>query len=158
MQFIKKGLIYLWDYFESLSLPSNRLMKLTSMLDLIILHKGERGKKKKKNTAESQVLAWVWEYWLYPPQESGKSPGMVALSLCRVASAQINILSVIVFPQEPQSLKSIYFFLWHFKMKYRSVSYISLLQFPKHFCTIFKVGVKVAFAKNKKNKKICKSQ
>lgn len=78
---------------------------------------------------------------------------MVALSLCRVASAQINILSVIVFPQEPQSLKSIYFFLWHFKMKYRSVSYISLLQFPKHFCTIFKVGVKVAFAKNKKNKK-----
>lgn len=77
---------------------------------------------------------------------------MVALSLCRVASAQINILSVIVFPQEPQSLKSIYFFLWHFKMKYRSVSYISLLQFPKHFCTIFKVGVKVAFAKKRKKK------
>lgn len=35
---------------------------------------------------------------------------MVALSLCRVAPSQINILSVIVFPQEPQSLKSRYFF------------------------------------------------
>lgn len=101
----KKSLIYLRDYFESLSLPSNRLMKHTSMLDLIILHKGEE----KKYTAESQVLAWVWEYWLYPSQESEKSLGMVALSLCCVASAQINILSVIVFPQEPQSLKSIFF-------------------------------------------------
>lgn len=70
------------------------------MLDLIILHKGE---EKKKYTVESQVLAWVWEYWLYPSQESGKSPGVVALSLCSVASSQINILSVIVFPQEPQS-------------------------------------------------------
>lgn len=64
------------------------------MLELIILHKGEG----RKYTAESQVLAWVWEYWLYPPQESGKSLGMVALSLCCAASLQINILSVIVFP------------------------------------------------------------
>lgn len=71
-------------------------MKHTSMLDLIILHKEGR---KKNHTAE--VLAWVWEYWLYPSQESGKSPGMVALSLCYVASSQINIPSVIVFPQEP---------------------------------------------------------
>lgn len=71
-------------------------MKHTSMLDLIILHKGERGGG--KYTAKSQVLAWFWEYWLYPSQESGKSLGMDALSLCCVASSQINILSVIVFP------------------------------------------------------------
>lgn len=38
--------------------------------------------------------------------------GMVALSLCCVASAQINILSVIVFPQEPQSLKKYIFFFF----------------------------------------------
>lgn len=39
----ERSLLYLWDYFESLSLPTNGLMKLTSMLDLIILHKGELG-------------------------------------------------------------------------------------------------------------------
>lgn len=79
---------------------------------------------------------------------------MVALSLCCVASAQINILSVIVFPQEPQSLKKYIFFSFlHFKMEYRSVSYISLQQFPKHFCTTFKVGVKVAFVKKYKKER-----
>lgn len=67
---LKKSLIYLRDYFESLFLPSDRLMKHASVLDLIILHK-EGGKK---YTAQSHVLAWVWEYWLYPPQESGKIP------------------------------------------------------------------------------------
>lgn len=66
----KNTLIYLWDYFESLFFPSDRLMKRVSVLDLIILHK-EGGKK---YTAQSHVLAWVWEYWLYPPQESGKIP------------------------------------------------------------------------------------
>lgn len=66
----KNTLIYLRDYFESLFFPSDRLMKRVSVLDLIILHK-EGGKK---YTAQSHVLAWVWEYWLYPPQESGKIP------------------------------------------------------------------------------------
>lgn len=82
---------------------------------------------------------------------------MVALSLCCVASAQINILSVIVFPQEPQSLKKYIFFSFlHFKMEYRSVSYISLQQFPKHFSTAFKVGVKVAFVKKRNKEKMNK--
>lgn len=80
-------------------------MKHTSMLDLNILHKEEEKERKKKES-----IRWNHKSWhgfgnigctLLRSQENPF--GMVALSLCFVASSQINILSVIVFPQELQS-------------------------------------------------------
>lgn len=81
-------------------------MKHTSMLDLIILHKGEE-KSIQQNHKSWHGFGNIGCTLL---KSQKKSLGMVALSLCCVASSQINILSVIVFPEEPQSLKSIYIY------------------------------------------------
>ena len=136
----KKSLIYLRDYFESLSLPSNRLMKHTSMLDLIILHKGEGGKKKKVYsgiTSPGMGLGIL----VVPFSRVRKIPrcGCSFFVLCSFIANKHTVCYC--FPTRTSELRkySFFFSFCSSKMKYRSVSYISLLQFGKHFRSIFKV-------------------
>lgn len=74
----KKNLIYLRDYFESLPLPSNRLMKHTSTLDLIILHKEEGKKTYSRITSPGIVLGIL----VVPLLRSQKTPSVWLLFLC----------------------------------------------------------------------------
>lgn len=83
MQFIKKerSLLYLWDYFESLSLPTNRLMKLTSMLDLIILHKEEWGEEEYSGISSPGMGLGIL---VVPSSRVRKIPSVWLLFLCAV--------------------------------------------------------------------------
>ena len=122
-------------------------MKHTSMLDLIILHKGEGGKKKKVYsgiTSPGMGLGIL----VVPSSRVRKIPrcGCSFFVLCSFIANKHTVCYC--FPTRTSELRkySFFFSFCSSKMKYRSVSYISLLQFGKHFRSIFKVW-KCFFAK-----------